>query len=84
MDQKTGTIAIIAIVCAIGSWIATFTGHPIIGILAAVAAVPLGAIGLAMSASPRVSGGLMSLAAIIIGVAGVVVGILGLIGVILF
>jgi hypothetical protein len=83
-DQRSGTVAVIAILAAIGSYIATFTGHPIIGLVAAVASLPLGALGMALAISPRVGGGLISLGALILGAIGVVVAILGIIGVIIF
>ena len=82
--QKTGTAATIAIIAAIGSLVASFTGHPFIGMLAALLAVPFGIVGAMMASSPRVSGGIMSIFSIFLGVVGVVVALLVMIGVILF
>lgn len=84
MDQRTGIAAIVAIILAIGSYIATCTGHPIWGLIAALFSVPVGVIGLVMAASPRVSGGIMSIIAIVLGAIGLIVAILGLVGVIVF
>jgi hypothetical protein len=83
-DQKTGIFATIAIIAAIASFILTFTGSPILGLLAAILSVPLGIVGLIMAASPRVSGGMLSILAIILGILGLGVAILGMIGGILF
>ncbi|MEX2671219.1 MAG: hypothetical protein WD294_03800 [Phycisphaeraceae bacterium] len=83
-DARTGIVAIIAIICAIGSYLATFTGSPILGLIAALAAAGLGIVGLAISVSPKVGGGIMSIIAIVLGVFGIGVAILGLIGVIIF
>jgi hypothetical protein len=47
-------------------------------------ALALGVVGFFMAASPRVSGGLISIAAMIIAVLGLGVSVLGLIGAILF
>jgi hypothetical protein len=44
----------------------------------------LGAIGLVMAASPRVSGGMLSLAAILIAVFGLGISVLGLVGSVVF
>jgi len=84
MNQKTGTFATLAIVAAVGSYIATFTGHPIVGLLAALASIPLGLLGLLMAASPKVGGGLLSIFSMVLGVCGLGVAVLGLVGVILF
>lgn len=83
-DARTGIVAVAAIICSVGSYIATFAGHPIIGLLAALLGIGLGAVGLVISVSPRVSGGIMSIIAIALGVFGIGVAILGLVGVIIF
>lgn len=84
MDQKTGIAATLAILAAIGSFIASFTAHPGWGLFLAIIAVPLGLIGMMMAASPRVSGGIMSIFSIVLGVVGVVLALLVMVGVILF
>jgi hypothetical protein len=84
MDQRTGIAATIAIICAILSWIVTFTGSPIWGMILGIISIPVGIIGLVMAASPRVSGGILSIVAIVMGVIGLGLAVLVLIGVILF
>jgi hypothetical protein len=84
MDQKTGTAATLAIVAAIGGIILIFTGNPGWAFIVAVIALVLGAVGFVMAASPRVSGGILSIIAIVIAVVGLGLSVLGLIGAILF
>jgi hypothetical protein len=62
----------------------TITGSPLWGLLSHIAAVVLGAIGLVMAASPRVAGGLMSIAAIVLSVLAIGLDVLVLIGTIIF
>jgi hypothetical protein len=83
-EQKTGTLAVGAIIAAVISFFLTFTGHPVFGLFCAIISIPLGIIGLMMAASPRVGGGLLSIAAIIIGVIATGVAVLGGIGAIIF
>jgi hypothetical protein len=82
--QRTGTAATLAIVAALGAWLATFTGHPVWGLILALVAIPLGAIGLVRAASPRVSGGILSIVAIIVAVLGLGVAGLGMVGTLVF
>ena len=82
-EQKAGAAATVAILAAIGGYILVCTGRPVLGLIAQVVAIIGGAIGVMVSASPRVGGGLMSVGAIVLGLIGVVVAILGTIGVIL-
>lgn len=84
MEQRTGTLATLAIIAAVASYFLTFTGHPIFGMAAALVSIPLGIFGLVMAASPRVGGGILSIVAIILGVLAVGVAVLGIVGVILF
>lgn len=84
MNQRVGTSAAISLIAAIGSFAATCTGHPFWGLLAAAVSIPAGGIGLAMSASPRIRGGFMSLAAIGLGLLGMIAAILGMVGLIVF
>jgi hypothetical protein len=82
-SAQRGTAATLAIVAAIAGYIVTFGGHPVWGLLIQVFAVLAGILGLVMSVSPRVTGGLISLAAIILGVLGMGVAVLGILGAIL-
>lgn len=84
MNQKAGTAATIAIVAAIGSFVVTFTGHAIWGLLVAILAIVFGLFGVVISASPKVGGGLMSSFSVILGILGVGLAILVLIGILLF
>ena len=69
--------SILAIVCAIGS----FMVHNAAGKFSlAVAGVLLGLVGLARALSPRVSGGLLSLLAITVAVIGLLAAILDAVG----
>ncbi len=84
MDQRTGTSALVSIVSAVGSFVLTFTGHPLWGLIGGIVSLPLGILGMIMAASPRVSGGIISLLAIGLGVIAIVISLLGIIGVIVF
>lgn len=80
MDQRTGIAAISAMVLAVGSFILTFSGHPVLGLIASIVAVPLASVGLAVAASPRVGGGFLSIGALALAVVAGVFAILGIIG----
>lgn len=82
--QNTGTFAIMAIIAAVGSYLLTFTAHPLIGLLAALLSIPLGIFGFLAAVSPRTGGGIISIIAIILGAIAVIVAVLGIIGVIIF
>jgi len=84
MEQKTGTAATISLIAAIVSWIVTFSGNPIWGMVLGLVSIPAGVIGVLMAASPRVGGGLLSVIGIVVGILGLGLAVLGLIGVILF
>jgi len=76
-EQRTGTLATAAIIAAVLSFILTFTGHVLWGGISALISLPLGVMGFFMAASPRVGGGLMSIAAIILGVIAIGVAVVG-------
>ena len=84
MDQRTGCAASASIVAAIGSFIAACAGAPGLGILLAIVSIPAGLVGLIMSASPRVSGGMMSIAAMVLGAIGLVFSIVAATGAFVF
>lgn len=79
MNQKTGTFATLAIIAAIASYFLTFSGHKLFGILAAVISIPLGIGGFVMAASPRVSGGIISIIAILAGVFAIGLAVIAMI-----
>jgi hypothetical protein len=83
MAQKTGTSATLSIIAAVASFPISLTGHAIAGLIIAIISLPLGLFGLVRAASPRVSGGIISILAIILGGIGVAVAVLVLVGVIL-
>ena len=82
--QRTGVVATLAIIAAIGGMIATFTGHPVWGLVIDLVATLLGVMGLLMAASPRVSGGVLSILAIVVAVIGLGLAVLGMIGTLVF
>jgi hypothetical protein len=84
IEQRTGTAATLAIIAAVAGFILVFTGNPGWGLLVELIAGVLGAVGLIMAASPRVSGGMLSIAAIVIAVLGLGISVLGLIGSLVF
>jgi hypothetical protein len=69
--------SIIAICCAIGSFVVDNAAGKMV---LAIAAVVAGLIGLLRAASPSVSGGLLSLVAIVMAVGGFLVAMLDAIG----
>lgn len=83
-QQKKSVVSIIASVAAIGGVVASFTGHPYWGLFIGLGAIVLSALGFAMAASPRVSGGLLSIAAIALSIIGLGLSVLVAIGVIIF
>jgi len=84
VGQKTGTLAIAAIIAAVVSYLFTFSGHPLLGLLAALLSIPLGIFGFVAAISPRTGGGILSTCAIALGVIAIIVAVLGIIGVIIF
>lgn len=82
--QKASGSAALSLALVVGSLAGTFTGHPVIGLLAVIAALPLGVLGLLLAVSPKIGGGLMSVGALVLGILAVLLAILGMIGVIIF
>lgn len=79
MEQRTGVAATVSILLAIGSYVSTCVGRPILGLILAFCAIPLGGLGMAMAASPRVSGGILSITAIVLGIVGIAVAVIGMV-----
>ena len=77
---QIGMTALMALLAAIAGVLAVFVGKPWWGLVFAACAAVLGAIGFFISASPRVSGGVMSIVAIVIAVFGIGLSVLGVIG----
>lgn len=82
--QRTGLAATLSIVASVGSYVLTCSGHPIWALVAAIVSIPLGIVGFVMAASPKVGGGILSIASILLGVVAAIVAILGMVGVMVF
>jgi hypothetical protein len=82
--QRAGTTASLAVVAAIGGFLATLTGHPVWGLILDLTAIPLGVIGLLMATSPRVSGGVLSIFALVAAVLGIGLAVLVMVGMLVF
>jgi hypothetical protein len=76
--QVRSTISMIAIVCAIGSFVLSARGREMVALLCAIIAIGGGLFGGLRAPSPRVSGGLISILAIVLGVIGIFVAIVAL------
>ena len=72
------TASIVAIVAAIGSFVLAANGREILALIAALVAIGAGLLGGLRALSPRVSGGILSIAAVLLGVIAVLVAILAL------
>lgn len=80
MDQRTAVPAILAILLALGGFLATFSGHPAWGLILEILAIPLGVTGAVMAISPWVGGGLLSMISVVLAVIGALLSLLMLIG----
>ena len=81
---RASLAAKLAIASAIGSIIASITGHPFLALMAGLLGVALSGVGFLSAASPRVRGGMMSVSALVLSVIGLGLAVLVAIGVILF
>src|SRR6186713_1667255 len=77
--QVRSTVSLIAIACAVGSFVLAAKGREMVALLCAVIAIGGGLLGGLRALSPRVSGGLISLVAIVLGVIGIVVSLIALV-----
>lgn len=82
--QKASASAVLALVAAAASLGATLTGHPLLGVFAALLCLPLAIFGLVFAVSPRIGGGLMSVMAILLGILASLLALLSMIGVLVF
>jgi hypothetical protein len=71
--------SIIAIVAALGSFYFSSKGREIVALMAAGAGILFGLIGFLKAASPRVSGGILSLAAVALSAIAVIVALIALV-----
>lgn len=67
MEPVRSTASIVAIACAIGSFVLSSQAHVFWGFMTAIIAVLAGLVGFLRAASPRVSGGMISLASVVLG-----------------
>ena len=77
--QVRSTASILAILAAIGSFVLSSMDRGFLAIGAAVFAVIAGLLGGLKALSPRVSGGMLSIAAVLLGAIAVLVAIVALI-----
>lgn len=77
--QRTGIAATLSIIASVGSYVLTCTGRPVWALVAAVLSIPLGIVGFVMAASPKVSGGILSIASIVLGALAAIVAIVGMV-----
>ncbi len=73
------TASIVAIVAAIGSFLLAFRGNEILALLAAGTGVLCGLVGALRAVSPHVTGGILSLAAILLSAIAVLVALVALV-----
>jgi hypothetical protein len=81
---RASLAAKLAMAAAIGSIIASFMGHPFLGIIVGLLGVTLSGVGFLRAASPGVRGGMLSISALVLSVIGLGLAVLVAIGVILF
>jgi hypothetical protein len=72
LAQQRGFAAVAGLVAAVVAFFVT----PVLGFFLALLAILLGIVGFLRAASPRVSGGMMSIGAIVLGLVAMVVKIL--------
>lgn len=74
--QARSTVSIIAILAAVGSFVLSGQDHGFFALLVACLAIGAGLMGGLKALSPRVSGGMLSIAAVGLGVVAILVSIL--------
>jgi hypothetical protein len=72
------TVSVLAICAAIGSIILASKGREFLGMFAAVFAVGAGMIGGVRALSPRVTGGMLSMIAVLLGAIGFIFSVIAL------
>jgi hypothetical protein len=73
------TASIIAILCAIGSFVLSANGREFLALFAALVAIGAGLLGGLRALSPRVSGGILSILAVVLGALAVIVALIALV-----
>ena len=77
--QARSTASIVAILAAVVSFVLSANGREILALVAAFVAIIAGLAGGAKALSPRVSGGMLSITAVVLGVIAVLVALVALI-----
>lgn len=77
--QTRSAASVLAIVAAIVSFFFSARGREFIGLFAAIVAIGAGLLGGLRALSPRVSGGLLSIAAVLLGAIAIIVALIALI-----
>jgi hypothetical protein len=70
--------SIVAIILAIGSFVLSANGREILALVAAIIAIGAGLLGGMRALSPRVSGGILSILAVVLGVIAILVAVVAL------
>ena len=73
--QVRSTASIIAILAAIGSFVLSAQDHGFFALLAALVAIGAGLLGGLRALSPRVSGGILSILAVVLGAIAILVAL---------
>ena len=77
--QVRSTVSIVAIIAALASFYFSGKGREIVGFLLALLAIGAGLIGGLRALSPRVSGGILSILAVILGVIAILFAVVALV-----
>jgi len=71
--------SVVAIVCAIGSFWTSAHHHQLFGLLLALIAIGAGLLGGLRALSPRVTGGILSIMAVVLGVIAILFSVLAIV-----
>ena len=77
--QARSAASILAIVAAVGSFILSARGREFLALFAAIVAIGAGLLGGLRAMSPRVSGGILSILAVVLGAIAIIVALIALI-----
>ena len=77
--QVRSTASVVAIICALGSFYLSGHHHSLFGFLAALVAIGAGLLGGLRALSPRVSGGILSIIAVVLGVIAILFSVLAVV-----
>ena len=79
VGQAKSAASILAIVCALVSFFLSARGREFLALFAAIVAIGAGLLGGLRALSPRVSGGILSILAVLLGAVAIVVALIALI-----